>query len=134
VNEFRDGGVCFGCGKGNPRGLQLEFRWEGDLMVSDWTPAPEHQGWEGHAHGGMVALVLDEVMAQCVNRCGYLTPTAEISVRFRKPALVGEPLRLTATKPAGRRLLTVRAEARDRVGTLMAEATAKFLPFPRGDR
>jgi acyl-coenzyme A thioesterase PaaI-like protein len=82
----------------------------------------------------MLALVLDEVMAHSVNRSGYLTPTAELTVRFRKPALIGRPLRLTATRPEGRRLLVVRAEARDEEGNLIAEATAKFLPFVRGDR
>lgn len=132
-NEWRDDGRCFACGKANPRGLKLEFWWEGDLMVSRWTPPPDYQGWEGHAHGGMLALVLDEVMAHSVNRSGYLSPTAELTVRFRKPAIIGRPLRLAATRPEGRRLLTVRAEARDEEGNLIAEATAKFLPFVRGD-
>lgn len=134
TEEWRDDGACFACGKANPRGLKLEFRWEGDLMVSQWTPPPEYQGWEGHAHGGMLALVLDEVMAHSVNSSGYLTPTAEITVRFRRPAIIGVPLRLTATKPEGRRLLKVHAEARDEAGNLIAVANATFLPFPRGAR
>lgn len=128
---WRDGGVCIGCGKDNPIGLRLEFVWEGDLMVTTYTPRPEHQGWAGHVHGGMLALVLDEVMAQAVNRSGYLTPTVEITARFRHPALIGQPLRLTATRPEGRRLLISRAEARDSEGRLIAEATGKFLPFRR---
>lgn len=123
--------MCIGCGSHNPIGLHLQFHWEGDVIVTTWTPAPEHQGWAGHAHGGMLTLVLDETMAHAVNRSGYLTPTAEMTVRFRHPALIEEPLRITATRPEGTRLLTCRAEARDAGGRLIAEATGKFLPYRR---
>jgi acyl-coenzyme A thioesterase PaaI-like protein len=82
----------------------------------------------------MLSLVLDEVMAQAVNRSGVLAPTAEITVRFRRPARIGAPLRLTATRPEGRRLLTCRAEARDADGALIAEATGKFLPGKEGSQ
>jgi acyl-coenzyme A thioesterase PaaI-like protein len=129
---WRDGNVCIGCGADNPHGLHLEFAWDGDVMVSAWTPRPEHQGWQGFAHGGMLSLVLDEVMAQAVNRSGVLAPTAEMTVRFRRPAPIGGPLRLTATRPDGRRLLTCRAEARDADGALIAEATGKFLRSKAG--
>lgn len=129
--RWRDGAVCVGCGADNPQGLHLEFAWDGDLMTTTWTPRPEHQGWEDTVHGGMVGLVLDEVMAQSVNRSGHLVPTAEMTVRFRRPAPVGQPLRATATRPEGRRLLTVRAEMRDAEGRLIAEATGKFLAAKR---
>lgn len=128
--QWRDGNVCIGCGDANPQGLRLHFTWDGDLMTTTWIPRSEHQGWEGFAHGGMVALALDEVMAQAVNRSGVRAPTAEMTVRFRRPAPIGEPLSLTSTRPEGRRLLTCHAEARDASGTLIAEASGKFL---RGD-
>jgi acyl-coenzyme A thioesterase PaaI-like protein len=76
----------------------------------------------------MIGLVLDEVMAQAVNRSGMRAPTAEMTVRFRRPAPIGEALRVTATRPEGRRLLICRAEVRDTAGALIAEATGKFLP------
>jgi acyl-coenzyme A thioesterase PaaI-like protein len=126
---WRDDGVCIACGANNPIGLHLKFHWEGDVIVTTWTPAPEHQGWVGHAHGGMLTLVLDEAMGNAVNTSGYRTPTAELTVRFRHPVLIGRPLRVTATRPRGRRLLTCRAEARDEDGVLIGEATGKFLPF-----
>ncbi|HEY3413258.1 MAG TPA: PaaI family thioesterase [Armatimonadota bacterium] len=132
-SQWRDDGVCIGCGAKNPIGLHLQFHWEGDVIVTEWTPAPEHQGWEGFAHGGMITLVLDETMAHAVYRTGYLTPTAEATVRFRRPAPIGEPLRVTSSRPEGKRLLTCRAEARDVSGQLIAEATGKFLPYRAGD-
>jgi len=125
---FEDGNVCIGCGSDNPQGLRLEFAWDGDLMTTTWQPRPEHQGWNGFVHGGMLGLVLDEVMAQSVNRSGYIIPTAEMTVRFRRPAPFDRPLRATATRPEGRRLLTVRGEIRDMDGVLIAEGAAKFLP------
>lgn len=131
---WRDDGKCIGCGANNPIGLRLQFHWEGDVIVTEWIPRPEHQGWEGFAHGGMITLVLDETMAHAVYRSGYLTPTAEASVRFRRPAPIGEPLRVTATRPEGTRLLTSRAEARSADGALIAEATGKFLPYRREEQ
>jgi acyl-coenzyme A thioesterase PaaI-like protein len=131
--RWRDADVCMGCGNDNPHGLKLRFGWEGDEMVTTYVPAPEHQGWAGYAHGGMLALVLDEVMAQSVFASGYLAPTAEITTRFRLPAPVGEPLRVSAERPRGRRLLTCRAEARDGQGRIVAEATAKFIPQRVGE-
>jgi uncharacterized protein (TIGR00369 family) len=126
--QWEDGNVCIGCGDDNPQGLHLEFAWDGDLMTTTWQPRPEHQGWKGYVHGGMLGVVLDEVMAQSVNRSGYLVPTAEMTVRFRRPAPADAPLRATATRPHGRRLITVQGEIRDMEGNLIAEATAKFLP------
>lgn len=124
---WQDGNVCIGCGEDNPIGLHLAFDWEGDWMVAAFTPRPEHQGWKGYAHGGILSLVLDEAMAQSVNRSGHIVPTAGMQVRFRRPAPVGRPLTVRATRPEGRRVLTVRAELRDAEGALIAEATGRFL-------
>lgn len=130
-SDWRDGNVCLGCGDDNPHGLRLRFHRENGTTSTTWIPAPEHQGWAGYAHGGMITLVLDEVMAQSVIECGFLAPTAEIQVRFRQPAPIGQPLLVTSSRPEGNRILTCHGEMRDASGKLIAEATAKFLPGRR---
>ncbi|HOC31971.1 MAG: PaaI family thioesterase [Armatimonadetes bacterium] len=128
---LKDLRVCIGCGTDNPRGLHLQFEWQGDVLVSHWTPGAEYQGWAGVVHGGMLGLVLDEMMGQIVYRCGHLSPTAELTVRYRQPVPIQKPLTLLGFKPEGRRILLCRAEIRNEAGDLMAEAVGKFLPSPR---
>ncbi|MCJ7751507.1 MAG: PaaI family thioesterase, partial [Armatimonadetes bacterium] len=56
--------MCFACGKGNPIGLKLDFRFEGEEYVTEFEVRPEYQGWAGIVHGGLLATVLDETMAR----------------------------------------------------------------------
>lgn len=55
---------CFGCGRLNARGLQLEFAFtpENDAVWAPFTPCREHEGFAAIVHGGIVTAVLDEVM------------------------------------------------------------------------
>ena len=46
---------CFGCGEDNPIGLCLKYRFEGDALVTDFTPGSEHEGWPGIVNGGIIA-------------------------------------------------------------------------------
>lgn len=117
-------GMCFACGPKNPIGLKLEFHFEGDDYVTTFEVKPEHQGWEGIAHGGLLATVLDEVMTRVMWEKGINTVTGRLEVRYRAPAPVGLVLEIrgriarhrshvveteaTATAPDGR----IIAEAR----------------------
>jgi len=51
-------GMCFACGKRNPIGLHLDFRFEGDEYVTEFVPQEVHQGFPGIIHGGLIATVL----------------------------------------------------------------------------
>lgn len=123
-----DDGMCFVCGRSNPIGLKLEFALESGRYVTRFTPRPEHQGYEGVTHGGIVAAVLDEVMARLVYALGHRAPTAELAVRFKRPASTSEELTVTGWVTAERgRLIQCAAEARTAEGELVAEAAAKML-------
>jgi hypothetical protein len=53
---------CFGCGPANPGGLQLKFVLApgGDSYVCEFELGVQFGGPPGHAHGGIVATILDE--------------------------------------------------------------------------
>ncbi len=88
---------CFGCGTLNPIGLKLTFKWDGDKYSALWTPQREHQGRAGRVHGGLLALVLDEALSRAaLERHGLTWVTAELTTRLSLPAVVGEPLHITA--------------------------------------
>jgi acyl-coenzyme A thioesterase PaaI-like protein len=50
---------CYGCGRLNPHGLQIESRWEGDEAVARFTPRPEHIALPGFVYGGLIASLID---------------------------------------------------------------------------
>ena len=119
---------CFVCGKSNPIGLKLEFVQEGEEYVTYFTPEKQHQGYLGITHGGIVSMVLDEVMARYCHALGHKAVTGELVVRLRKPAQTGIRLRFAGKieSDAGR-VIKCSATATDDDGQLIAEATGKII-------
>jgi len=124
-----DNQMCFACSPNNPIGLKLVFEHEGDICRASFVAGPEHQGWNGVMHGGLVTTMLDEVMAQWLWSRDMSIMTAEMTTRFVNPVPIGVKLtiesRLVANK---RRLFLMEADATLPDGTVVAKATAKFVP------
>jgi uncharacterized protein (TIGR00369 family) len=119
---------CFGCGDLNPNGLKLAFRLEGGVAVAEFDPDPQHQGYPGLMHGGLVATILDEAMGWAIYGRGIWAMTARMQVRFRRSVPLDRRLRVSAHVTNQRqRLLQARAELRDEGGTLLAEGEGAFL-------
>jgi acyl-coenzyme A thioesterase PaaI-like protein len=98
LNDTTDYQRCFACGQRNPYGIQMVFRLEDNTIVSDFSPREEHQGFPGMIHGGIVAVVLDEVL----NRTSLLaeypawTMTGRLDIRYRRYVPYGPLLRARA--------------------------------------
>ena len=116
---------CFACGKDNPIGLHLEFTEHEDSYSTIFTPRPEHQGYDGIMHGGLVSTLLDEVMARYIYAKGYNAVTARLDVRFKKPTPIGQELKVTA-KITGKRgnMYEVVGEITLTDGTITAQGKA----------
>jgi len=123
---------CFVCGAHNPHGLRLRFRRDGDEVRADFTPQPQHAGFRGIVHGGILSTVLDETMfwaSASVKKQFCLA--AELNVRFIHKVTVGQKLICVAKLTADRgRLWESAAELRDEQGTVYARATCKQVPMP----
>ena len=116
---------CFGCGRDNPIGLKLEFKWDGKTAKAEFTPTQFHQGWSGIVHGGIIACLLDEAMGYATRFAGMNCVTAGIQVRLRRTALIGEPLIITSSITENkRRLVKTQASISLKDGVIVAEATA----------
>ena len=50
---------CFGCGPANDKGLRIRSFPEGDTVVCEWQPRPEHEAWEGVLNGGVIGALFD---------------------------------------------------------------------------
>ena len=83
---------CFACGRLNPCGLKLTFEEIDDTYITHFTGAPEHQGYDGIMHGGIVSTLLDEIMARYIYAKGVTAVTARLEVRYLKPTPIGVPL------------------------------------------
>ena len=130
--RLTDDGLCFGCGPRNTHGLKLLFHWEGDDCVTLWTPERAHQGWADRVHGGLLALVLDEVLSRAaLERHGLHWVTAELTTRMKAPAPIGLPLRASARIAAVRpRLIVCQGDIRTEAGRVVASGAAKLMRAP----
>jgi uncharacterized protein (TIGR00369 family) len=124
--EFVADRMCFACGLDNPIGLKLQFHQEGDIYVTTFIAGQAFQGYQDIVHGGIVATLLDEVMARYVWEKYGPSATAKLEVRFRRPAPCGVPIEargwITAERRGGKAIETA-AEVRLEDGTILAEAT-----------
>ena len=135
--QLVDDRMCFGCGGRNSQGLKLKFEVDRAKRVigTRWTPAREHQGYADIVHGGMIGVVLDELMGNLLWLTGTPAVTAEMSVRFLRPAKVGRPLECEAKIRSSKgRVFRMEAQARDFAGRVVAQAAGKFVSVPREAR
>ena len=121
--------MCFACGDDNPIGLKIRFAMDGDVCRAEFTPRPEHVGWEHTVHGGIVYSALDDVTANVIYLTGRKAHTARCEIRYRQAARVGEPLLLAGwvTRQKGR-LVVLKGEARRKADNeLVADCDASFM-------
>jgi acyl-coenzyme A thioesterase PaaI-like protein len=127
---LRDDGMCFACGSDNPIGLRLTFDWDGDVYCTRYVPERWHQGWSGRTHGGMLGLVLDEVLSRVVlAKFGLEWVTVEITTRLIRPAPVGRALDVRGKVESARsRLIMSSGEVIDaESGQIIALGYAKLM-------
>jgi uncharacterized protein (TIGR00369 family) len=102
----------------------------GGRAVGRVTVGKPHEGPPGLVHGGVVATLLDHVLARAVRGSGRGGLTATLTVGYRRPVRLGVPLVATAEVDSvdGRRT-TARAllVAEDDPGTTLAEAEGVFV-------
>lgn len=125
---------CMVCGRENPHGLRLDLHVDpaGGVVSTSFTPRPEHIGFVGVVHGGVIATVLDEVMVWAATWSGRrFCVCGEMTVRFRASAQVGRTLHIEARVDSFRpKLIQTSAEARDPDGAVVAIATGKYVSLP----
>jgi uncharacterized protein (TIGR00369 family) len=119
---------CFACGDKNPIGMKLHIELGEGEATTSWTPARDYVGWEDKVHGGLLATLLDEVMAWAPSSYDSWAVTAEMNIRYRSPANPGETLSARGwVDQRRRRIYHVRGEVHGQDGRLVAEAEGRFL-------
>jgi acyl-coenzyme A thioesterase PaaI-like protein len=62
------------------------------MTHTEFIPQSEHQGYDGIVHGGILAAVLDDAMANCLWLRGIPVVTAKMTLRYREPVRIGSSL------------------------------------------
>lgn len=128
----KEGYNCFGCAPNNASGLKMEFYEEGEEVISEWTPQPQYQGWIDTLHGGIQAVLLDEICAWVIVRKLQTTGvTSKMETRYLKPVSTNDrKLTLRAHIVETRRnIVTVEASLYSEAGVLCTQATCTYFTF-----
>jgi uncharacterized protein (TIGR00369 family) len=125
---------CMVCGRHNPYGLHMSLHVDEStgIVTAEYFPQPQHIGFEGIIHGGVLSTVLDEAMVWVATWAGKRFCVAgELNVRFRKSGTPGKRLSVIAKIDSLRsRLIETVGELRDEAGELVASGSGKYVPVP----
>lgn len=124
---------CFGCGMENKAGLRLRFQVDEQQQIVCFVRlARRFAGPPGHAHGGIIATLLDEAMSKANRVHGTIAMTRQMEVEYFRPVPLKQPLILTARRTScrGRRNFC-EAEIHDASGMLLARGKALFVTVDR---
>jgi len=121
---------CFGCGGANESGMHLTF----DLYVDEgktrgkFVLGSRYGGGAGFAHGGIIALLLDEAMGKISKLTEELAVTAELSVEYRIPVPLTEEILVEGWQESekGRNRFRI-GEIKDAAGNLLARGRGRFV-------
>jgi uncharacterized protein (TIGR00369 family) len=92
--EPKPDNFCFACGGANSRGMHLAFEQDdGAKRIRGSFRVPrEYQGGAGFVHGGIIATLLDEVMAKVSRFAKDHCVTAKLNVEYLRPVPVDADL------------------------------------------
>jgi acyl-coenzyme A thioesterase PaaI-like protein len=111
----------------NPIAPPIAFEVKGGAVHAEASLPPQYTGPPGSVHGGVIALVLDELLGyvNLVNRSGGYT--AVLTVRYRSLTPIGRPIRMEAhqERTDGRKLYA--RGSLHHGDTLTAEAEGLFI-------
>jgi uncharacterized protein (TIGR00369 family) len=121
---------CFACGKNNPDGMRLKFAYdeERDCFLCRFRLRKRFTGPPGHAHGGIIATILDEAMGK-VNRLREVVAlTSQITVDYLRPVPLHRPLRVESREISvrGRRHINM-AEILNDKNEVLARSRGTFI-------
>lgn len=92
------GSICFVCGQENEQSLKAEYYNDtvNRQVVSEIIIPARFNGWPGHAHGGIVAALLDEAAFRAVwidSDYQRSMVTMDLKIQLRRPTPTEQPLK-----------------------------------------
>ena len=81
---------CFVCGSLNPIGLHLDITEGEGWARALWTVEKPYVGYEGMLHGGIMASIMDDLMAHALYYTDLDVVTAHLELDYKAPVHVGQ--------------------------------------------
>ncbi|MEA4892197.1 MAG: PaaI family thioesterase [Peptococcaceae bacterium] len=126
--------MCFGCGKDNPAGIKAQFyELEDQRVVALFKPGEFFQSYPQRMHGGVSASIMDETLGRAILPIepDSWAVTAEITIRYKKPAPLDTPLKVVAeVTENSRRVFKARGEMLLPDGTVAVTAQGTYVKQP----
>jgi uncharacterized protein (TIGR00369 family) len=124
-----DDSYCFACGPNNPYGLRMKVRYVPDGAEARIVLLREFEGWKDIIHGGIVATLLDEIMAHAVLHHVGEAITSALTITYRQALRVGQEVNVIGrVKERGKRVVAAEAELRTvDQARLLAKAESRFI-------
>jgi uncharacterized protein (TIGR00369 family) len=120
--------ICFACGELNEDGLKLQLHLEERRSWTEFVLEDRFEGWQGVTHGGIIATILDEVMAWALVAEDNWGVTARMSLDFKRPVAVGTQVRAEGWIVRNRRrLIDTAGQVVDADGNVLATAEAVYV-------
>jgi uncharacterized protein (TIGR00369 family) len=130
ILEPNPGNHCFGCGGANEFGMKLTFELDQDArrVSGKFVLGPRYGGGAGFAHGGVIAILLDEAMGKISKLTEERAVTAEMDIEYRKPVPVDAEIVVSGWQESekGRNRFRV-GEIHDAKGNLLARGRGRFV-------
>jgi uncharacterized protein (TIGR00369 family) len=121
---------CFVCGMNNPDGMRLKFTLdeERQVFVCRFRLGKRYTGPPGHAHGGIIATILDEAMGKVNKLRHVIAVTKQIYVEYLKLVPLNKALRVESREVAvhGRQHINA-AEVLNEKGEVLARSRGVFI-------
>ena len=100
---------CYGCGRLNEHGLQIQSFWDGEESVCVFQPKPYHTAIPGYVYGGLIASLIDCHSTGTASAAAYRAQgramgtepplrflTASLHVDYTRPTPIDGPLEVRA--------------------------------------
>jgi uncharacterized protein (TIGR00369 family) len=121
---------CFGCGGANESGMKLTFELDHEARrtTGKFVLGSRYAGGAGFAHGGVIAVVLDEAMGKISKLTDERAVTAEMNIEYRKPVPVDAEITVVGWQEGerGRNRFRI-GEIYDAQGNLLARGQGRFV-------
>jgi acyl-coenzyme A thioesterase PaaI-like protein len=121
-------------GVGSPLAPPLAVTHTAGRIEATCTLGPAYEGPPRHVHGGVSAMLLDQLLGHAIGAGGRPGMTRDLVLRYRRPVPLRTPLFLSAQvveEPDDGRTVVgfaTLATAADR-STVLVEATGTFVPM-----
>lgn len=117
-------------GRRNPMAVALEpdgIKWHENGASASIHLGPLFEGPPGHVHGGVLALVLDQLFGEAAAAGGAAGMTGRLTLSYRRPTPLGDVSMEAWVDSVGEIKTVVKGHLKDADGNITVEAEGLFI-------